>query len=251
MQYLQALVTDINSQSSSKLSISVLLLAYTLAPEAQFPTQLKQAASVLSYLLNEGGRSPSNIMVGGDSAGGGLTLSLLSHLRHPHLDVPRITLSAPLRGALLYSPWVSFATNHESYIKNAFKDVLVPDVLRKWSSMYLGTSFSENDPGAVTGGNNYNEPLLANASWWEGMHDVVRDVWMYGGEDEVFIDSIRAFGEKFQEGWKAGGGAEEKVVIEYVENNAHVGPIMDFIFQGEKKTELRLAQEEWLKERLS
>jgi len=81
------------------------------------------------------------------------------------------------------------------------------------------------------------------------MHNLIRGVWIYGGEDELFIDSIRAFGEKFRDGWKAGGGQEEKVVLKLVKNNAHVGPVADFMTLREK-SETRIAQEEWLKQQL-
>lgn len=111
-------------------------------------------------------------MIAGDSAGGGLALSLLSHLLHPHLDVQKVPLSVPLRGAFLLSPWVSFDTTDDSYTRNAEKDFLVPAVMRYWAGLHLGTIEEEVDPGVVTGGTNYSELLLADASWWEGMHGV-------------------------------------------------------------------------------
>lgn len=250
MQYLNRLVKDINkdlSDSTASTSISVLLLAYTLAPEVQFPEQLKQASTMLSHLLHGGKRASSNILIGGDSAGGNLALSLLSHLRHPHLDIPSVPLSVPLRGVFLFSPWVSFDTSHDSFARNAGKDFLVANMLRKWAGMFLGTVNGEIDPGVVAGGNNYSEPLLANASWWEGMHKIVGCVWMYGGEDEIFIDSQRAFASKFLEGWKSGGGLEENVVFDFATDNAHIGPILDVMLQYEEKTGTQLGFEKWLK----
>jgi len=116
--------------------------------------------------------------------------------------------------------------------------------------MYTGTANGEKDPGFVTGGNNYSEPLLANASWWKGMHNIVSDMWIWAGEDEVFVDSVRAYGAKFLEGWKAGSGVEEKVKLEFVENCAHIGPIMDVMLRYEEKGKSQLILEEWLKERL-
>lgn len=251
MRYLDRLVTDINTDPNGISSISILLLEYTLVPEAQFPIQLKQACALLSYLLNEGQRAASDIMIAGDSAGGGLVLSLLSRLRYPHLDIQTITLHQPLKGVFLLSPWVSYDTDFESFPRNAFKDVLVPDMLRKWAGMYLGTVDREVDPRVVTGGNNYSEPLLANASWWKGMHDVVEEVWLFGGEDEVFIDSLRAFGAKFLEGWMAGGGVEGKVEFQFAEREPHVGPIMDVMLQYKEKGQVQLALEKWLKELLA
>lgn len=251
MQYLDRLVTDINGDlfaSTAPTFISVLILDYSLAPETQFPEQLKQASSMLSHLLNDGKRSPASIIIAGDSAGANLGLSLLSHLRHPHPDVPSVALSAPLRGLFMISPWVSFDTSYDSYARNAMKDVLEGDVLRKWAGMFLGTVKEETAPDVVTGGNSYSEPLLADASWWEGMHNIISNVWIYGGQDEVFIDSIRAFAGKFAEGWKTGGGAQEKVVCEFVENSVHIAPILDIMLQYEEKSDAQIRFEKSLKD---
>lgn len=50
------------------------------------------------------------IVIAGDSAGGNLTLGLISHLLHPHPDVPKVELSGPLATTILISPWVKFTT---------------------------------------------------------------------------------------------------------------------------------------------
>ncbi|PQE06766.1 alpha beta hydrolase fold protein [Rutstroemia sp. NJR-2017a BBW] len=251
LHYLHRLVTDINGDlftSPGSPSISVLVLSYSLAPEAPFPQQLKEASSMLSYLLQNGKRSPTSIMLAGDSAGGSIALSLLSHLQKPHDGIPELAISEPLRGAVLISPWVSFDTKHDSYVRNAEKDVCVESCLRKWGGMFLGTVEGETIPDVVSGGNNYNEPLLAPPSWWEGMHKLVSNVWIYGGADEIFVDPIRAFAGKFEEGWKAGGGGKEKVVVEITEDCAHIGPILDVMLQYEEKGKTQLGLENWLKE---
>ncbi|KAF2186587.1 alpha/beta-hydrolase [Zopfia rhizophila CBS 207.26] len=248
VQYFQQLVQDMNEGRGDGNSVAVLLLAYSLAPEAKYPTQLREAATLLTYLLNETKRSPSNIMLTGDSAGGGLSLSLLSHLLHPHPDIPKISLSEPLRGAFLYSPWVSFCTDQPSFTHNAERDTLVPKTPHVWSATYLGTSKEdpELDPGPVSG-DKYNEPSSAGAEWWEGMHKVVGNVLVWGGEDEVFIDGLREFGEVFQRGWKAGGGNEERVKLVVTPKSAHVEPILEEMMFLRGKGEGRVVVEEWLK----
>lgn len=146
-------VRDLNSDQH-KPSVSFLLLAYTLAPEAVYPSQLREAAVVLAHLVQKTRRSPSKILVAGDSAGGNLALSLLSHIRHPHPGVFPIKLQCPLGGALLISPWVSFRTDSPSYKSNVHLDVLSPLALRRWSAMFLGqadTLNPEADPGPVSG----------------------------------------------------------------------------------------------------
>jgi acetyl esterase/lipase len=133
---------------------------------------------------------PQNILLSGDSAGANLVLSLLSHLSHPHpsttLRIPAITLSAPLRGAVLISPWVSFNTQTPSFLSNAYKDSLTPTALHSFSRSFL----SHQPPDY------YNEPLSAPESWWSDIP--IDELLIVAGEDEVLIDSIRAMDEKLR-----------------------------------------------------
>lgn len=57
-----------NAKAAGK-DLCVLFLAYTLAPHACYPRQLQQGVEILRYTLDELARSPTNIMIGGDSAG--------------------------------------------------------------------------------------------------------------------------------------------------------------------------------------
>lgn len=57
-----------NAKAAGK-DLGVLFLAYTLAPHACYPRQLQQGVEMLRYTLDELDRSPTNIMIGGDSAG--------------------------------------------------------------------------------------------------------------------------------------------------------------------------------------
>ncbi|KAF2870032.1 Alpha/Beta hydrolase protein, partial [Massariosphaeria phaeospora] len=259
MQYFHRLISDLNaptqphSSASASASAAVLLPAYTLAPEAIFPTQLSQAATALSHLLTT--RPPSRILLTGDSAGGALVLSLLSHILHPHphpsLAIPRIALAAPLAGVCVYSPWVSFSTAHASFARNAQRDTLVPGMLRKWAAMFLGSARGEMPVKEVTEGDNYSEALLAGMGWWRGVHEKVGDVMVWAGEDEVFVDALREFGERFGEAWRVGGGEPEKATLEVARGEAHIGPIMDVMFKYEGKSRAQVVVEEWWVQRLA
>ncbi len=57
-----------NAKAAGK-DLGVLFLAYTLAPHACYPRQLQQGVEILRYTLDELARGPTNIMIGGDSAG--------------------------------------------------------------------------------------------------------------------------------------------------------------------------------------
>lgn len=250
-RYLPRLVKDLN-MDESETSISVLLLAYTLAPEAVYPTQLREAAVVIAHLVRDTGRSPSKIFVAGDSAGGNLVLSLLSHILHPHPDVLALKLECPLGGALLISPWVGFRTDYPSFSSNATLDLLAPLPLRKWSAMFLNkanASDPESDPGPISG-DAWAEACLNPSSWWDGMHKVVSDIFVWWGSYEVFVDPIRELESNFKAGWTSGGGALDRVMFLETPKEVHTAPIVDTVVGGAKKGDAQVLIEEWFKGRL-
>jgi acetyl esterase/lipase len=250
-RYLPRLVRDLNSDGS-KPSVSVLLLAYTLVPEAVYPMQLREAALVITHLVHDTGRSPSTIFVAGDSAGGNLVFSLLSHILHPHPDVFALQLERPLGGALLISPWVSFRTDYPSFSSNATLDLLAPLALRKWSAMFLNkanASDPESDPGPVSG-DAWTEASLNPSSWWHGMHQVVGDMFVWWGSHEVFVDPIRKLESSFKSGWTNGGGEPSRVIFLESAKEAHTAPIVDTVISGAKKGDAQVLIEEWFKGRL-
>lgn len=249
--HLGGLIKDLNGDESRP-SVAVLMLAYTLAPEAVYPTQLREAAVVLAHLIQNTGRSPSNIFIAGDSAGGNLAFSLLSHLLHPHPDVFPIKLECPLGGILALSPWVGFSTDYTSFSTNATLDMLTPLSLRKWGAMFLNKSNpsnSEADPGPISG-DAWTEVCLNPASWWSGMHQVVSDVFIWWGGYEVFVDPIRELEKSFKQGWEEGGGDASRVHFLESAKEVHVAPIVDTMISGAKKGEAQVAIEEWFKGRL-
>lgn len=152
-------------------------------------------------------------MVGGDSAGGNLTLAVLSHILHPHPDptIPRVSLSAPLRATILISPWVSFDTTWESFRKNAGSDIFDARALKRWSQGFMGAAPSDA----------YAEPLTADPDWWRGLHGLTSEALVWGGGGEVLIDGIREFYWKIKEGWVNGGGAAARFGLVVEPRAAH------------------------------
>ena len=61
-------------------AMRTLAVGYRLAPEHPFPAALDDAMTAWQFLRDQG-YAPHDIVVGGDSAGGGLTLALLTRLR--------------------------------------------------------------------------------------------------------------------------------------------------------------------------
>jgi acetyl esterase/lipase len=76
----------------------VFALDYRLAPETRFPGQLHDAVLAYLRLVEDLHIPPENIVVCGDSAGGGLAMSLLLYLRDEKYPLPS--------AAILMSPWV-------------------------------------------------------------------------------------------------------------------------------------------------
>jgi epsilon-lactone hydrolase len=94
----------------------VISLDYRLAPAYPYPAALEDAVAAYEYLLVEGYHS-DQIMIVGDSAGGGLALALGLYLRDHEIALPRaiITMSA----------WTDLAQEGESYLRNRHLDPLL------------------------------------------------------------------------------------------------------------------------------
>lgn len=219
---------------------AVLVLAYTLAPEAHYPTQLKQAIELLRHLIETEKRDPSNLTLGGDSAGGNLTLSVLSHLSHPHPEIPALEIPAPLHAAFLLSPWVSFNTHTPSYVTNAERDAFDARPLTRWSAAFLNSS----SPFA---GDFYSEPCTAPPSWWEATAGVVGEVLIWGGSYEILLDGIEEFARRFEKGYGGSGG---KVTTVITDKAAHEEMIIERMLGYKQKSESARAVEDWVKAKL-
>jgi acetyl esterase/lipase len=93
--------------------VKVLLPEYRLSPEHPFPAQIEDSLSIYRWLLKQGYES-SNIIIAGDSAGGGLSLATTLSLRDQ---------AEPLPGALvLISPWADLTSSGDSYKNNKHID---------------------------------------------------------------------------------------------------------------------------------
>lgn len=73
----------------------VLTVDYRVAPEHPYPAALEDALLGYKWLLNKG-YLPENIIIAGDSAGGGLTLAIALYIRDNDIPMPAalITMSA-------------------------------------------------------------------------------------------------------------------------------------------------------------
>ena len=106
-----------------------LIIDYRLAPEHPFPAALDDAYTVYCWLLGQG-IQPEQIILAGDSAGGGLVLSLLLVIRGHGAPLPA--------AAVCLSPVTDMTGGGESRISNAGKELMVdPRISSQVPSLYL------------------------------------------------------------------------------------------------------------------
>jgi len=121
---------------------------------------------------------PENIIISGDSAGGGLTLALLMYLRDNDYPLPS--------GAIVMSPWVDLTLSCDSWESNALYDVVpfpVMDSHMNPIALYLGTQTEEY----IT--HPYASPLFGT---FEGLPPLL----IQAGEAEVLRDEILLLARK-------------------------------------------------------
>jgi acetyl esterase/lipase len=110
-----------------------LLFDYRLAPEHPFPAATEDCVTAYKWLLEQG-IAPHNIVVGGESAGATLTLSLLLALKEQQIDLPR--------AAFVISPVTDLRCGAASFTYNAPHDVAPMGSWTVWTNMYI----AGNDP---------------------------------------------------------------------------------------------------------
>ena len=111
--------------------MTALIPDYTRAPEAQYPIALEEMVAVYSRLL-EDGLDPTMTVIGGDSAGGGLTLALAMALRD------RGILGPAALG--LISPWADLAIDIDETRPVLRDPLILPSMCAEWAPRYVGSS---------------------------------------------------------------------------------------------------------------
>ncbi|MBC2734743.1 MAG: alpha/beta hydrolase [Desulfobacteraceae bacterium] len=152
------------SHLSAAAKIKTLITEYRLAPEHPFPAALVDALSVYKDLLKSG-VAPRHVTVAGDSAGGGLCVSLMVLLKQNHL---------PLPGAcVLFSPWVDLTLSGHSWHRNFDRDVLVKkNDAKRMAAFYLnGKDPFDHLSSPIYADLSMLPPLLIQVGSDEVLHD--------------------------------------------------------------------------------
>ena len=151
--------------------LPALLFEYRLAPEHPFPAAVDDSVVAYQWLLEQG-TAPDNIIVVGESAGGGLCLATLVALRDQSIPLPS--------AGVALSPWTDLTCSGESYKRNEMKDISTLGSWDVWGDYYIG----DNDPKHP-----WLSPLHADL---HGLPPVMLQV----GDNEILLDDSTRFAEK-------------------------------------------------------
>lgn len=147
----------------------VLAINYRQAPEHKFPAWLDDAVAGYRYLLAQGYK-PENISLGGDSAGGNLTLITLQQIRTEQLPMPG--------AAFCISPWADMTGESESLDRNQHSDVMFTGTGVRAISRFHSQTHDPKHPLLSPVFADYTgfPPLLIQASSTEVLRDDSRRV---------------------------------------------------------------------------
>jgi acetyl esterase/lipase len=150
----------------------VLAPEYRLAPEHPYPAALRDALVSFGWLVRQG-YPADQIVVAGDSAGGGLCLAMLLALREAGGQLPR--------AAVLLAPWTDLTCAGPSYGKlKKYDPVISRERLLEAAAWYAGG----RDPADPM-----LSPLFADLG---GLPPLL----IHAGEDEVMVDDSRQLAER-------------------------------------------------------
>ena len=114
---------------AQRTGLNVLTINYRKAPDHPFPAALNDARRAYRWLLRHG-HQPHDIVVGGDSAGGGLALALLLALRDAGEPLPA--------AGIALSPWTDLNLPTSALRRVAREESLLLEALqmRTWGGLY-------------------------------------------------------------------------------------------------------------------
>ena len=172
-----------------------LAVEYRLAPEHSFPAAYDDALTEWRFLRSQG-IAAGHIAIGGDSAGAGLTLALISRLRDAHEELPAC--------AWLISPWTDLTISGSTLASKAAIDPLIhKEYLNELADVYLPAGMNRKDPRV--------SPLYAD---FENFPPILIQV----GSDETLLDDATRLAAR-------AGAMEVAVTLEIWPHMIHAWPL--------------------------
>ena len=152
--------------------ICVLSPDYRVAPEHPHPAALEDALASYQWLLDHGFKG-EQIILAGDSAGGGLAMALTMYLRDHGMPMPC--------GLIAMSPWADLTASGESYTLNYELDPL-------FGSTKESMIFVNDYPGDYDKRHPYISPIYGNFREFPPM------LIQVGSTEMLLSDSVTAAG---------------------------------------------------------
>jgi len=157
------------SEAGRAAGVRTLAIGYRLAPENPFPAAFDDAVMAWHFLRRQG-IAAEHIAIGGDSAGGGLSLAVALKLHDIKEELPACLW--------LVSPWTDLTMSGSTLITKDSVDPLIhKGYLRELADAYLGGDADRKDPRV--------SPLFANLT---GMPPMLIQV---GSAETLLDDAVR------------------------------------------------------------
>jgi hypothetical protein len=133
-------------------------------------------------------------------------------------------------------------TSTPAFIQNAERDMFDARTLSRWAAAFLNST-------SLFAGDLYSEPVLAAPEWWAPVADVVEEVLIWAGDNEILKDGIIAFSEKFTKGFGGNGGRVNTVVTPKA---CHIEMIVERIlgYKGDSGTGSHQVVQSWVGSKL-
>ncbi len=179
-------------------NLKCLLFDYRLAPESPFPAAVDDCVATYEWLLQHG-YTAEDIIIGGESAGGTLTLSLLLALKEKGVSLPKAVFSI--------SPVTDLRCRAASFESNFKRDIAPYNSWNVWMQLYIGDS----DP---------THPLLSPQF---GDFHGLPPIYICVGTHEIHLDDCINVAEKARE-------HGQEVTLKQWPKMVHAFPIMAPLF---------------------
>lgn len=167
---------DLISRISRAGNIKVMAINYRLAPEHPYPAGLEDSFNTYKWLIFKKNYNPHNIIIGGDSAGGTLTISTLIKIKKEQLPFPV--------AAFCLSPATDMTGSGETYTTKADLD---PFLTPELGDLVLENYLKEADPEDPL-----VSPLYADL---EGLPPIYIQV----GTSEILLDDSIRIAKKLED----------------------------------------------------